>query len=139
MKKIYIVLVLIFLIIVVILSVLRKPKTPSSVETTPAPTTILPTKIIISPSPTPTLIPIAPFTGVLDVTIPQSTIDVVKQEQSLRKKTPVEEMYFTIAFDYAEDKFVVILKEPKTVSLEEFKKWRTANFNLIPEDRFTIK
>ena len=120
------------------LVVLKKPKSPT-IPSSITPTSLFPTKIIISPSPTPTLIPIAPFTGVLDVTIPQSTIDLVQQEQSLRKKTPVEEMYFTITFDYSEDKFIVTLKEPKTISQEEFKKWKSVNYQLISENRFLIR
>lgn len=137
MKKIYIALFLIFLTVVVILTVLKKSKPPLPSSITP--TSIYPTKIVISPPPTPTLIPVAPFTGVLEETLPQPTVDMIQQKQNLRQKTPLETGYFTITFDYGEDKFVVELKEPKEETKLKFEEWKTINYPAIPSDRFTIK
>jgi hypothetical protein len=75
----------------------------------------------------------------MEITLPQPTVDMIQQKQNLRLKTPLEEMYFTITFDYGEDKFIVDLKEPKEVSQKEFNQWLSTNYPLIPTDRFIIK
>ena len=137
-KKIYIILTLVLMLVIVLIYLLSRPK-PPTIPSSITPTSLYPTKIIISPSPTPTLIPIAPFTGVLDVTLPPALLDLTKQRQDLRNKTPLKEELFTITYDYGEDKFVVDLKEPKAENKLKFEAWKTINYPAIPLDRFQIQ
>jgi len=138
-KKIYLILLPILLIIILffLFFSIRKTKLPTTVV--PSPTSIYPTKFVVAPSPTPTLIPPASFTGVLEETLPPATLDLSNQRRELRKKTPLVETYFTVTFDYGEDKFLVALKEPKDQSKIEFEKWRIVNYQAIPPDHFIIK
>ncbi len=86
----------------------------------------------------PTQIP-PQFTGALDVTIPQPTIDASNQKQDLRRKTPYQSDAFDITFDYANDLFVVTLQDPKNSNRINFDAWVKQNYPLIPISNFTFK
>jgi len=106
---------------------------------TPAEKVVLPTKII--PKTTvisPTLIPPQTDTGAREVELPQGVKDLATQKQELRKATPLQLTGFIISFDYAEDKFIVNLQEPKVDTRISFETWLKANYPEIPLDRFEI-
>lgn len=89
---------------------------------------------------TPTLIPVDPFTGVRqEEQTSKEESDLATQKRELRKKTPLSEAYFSLAFDYSADMFVVTLKEPKNSSKALFTQWLKSNYPLIPLDRFEFK
>jgi len=99
-------------------------------------------------NPSPTLIGIAPenqptieatSTGALLGDIPQELVDLTTQKKELRDKVPLKEDKFTIAFDFIADKFVVLLKDPKTETRSIFETWLQNNYPAIPLDRFTFK
>lgn len=81
----------------------------------------------------------ATSTGVLEEKLPKNLQDLSDQKQALKLIMPLSETYFSITFDYGEDKFIVELKEPKTDSEIKFKEWLTSNYPAIPLDRFMIK
>jgi len=78
------------------------------------------------------------FTGVQEETLPKETSDLITQKQALKKKLPIQETSFTISFNYNNDSFVVVLKEPKAESQESFEQWRSSNYPAIPANRFII-
>lgn len=88
----------------------------------------------------PTLIPVNPFTGVADhQDIPKEETDLATQKRDLRRKTPLTESAFSLAFDYADDMFVVTLNDPRETSKTAFNQWLKANYPLIPLDRFGFR
>jgi hypothetical protein len=92
----------------------------------------------ITPVSQPTLIP-PDFTGALVGDIPKEVEDLSQQKRTLRGKVPLTEKAFKIDFDYSEDKFTVILNEPKERSKIEFVNWLKNNYPAIPLDRFIFK
>jgi len=98
-----------------------------------------PTTIEVRTTIPPTEIPAATRTGALEEQLPKEVLDLATQKQSLKSKLPLSNPFFTITFNYAEDKFVVTLKEPKTDAKTNFTNWLKANYTAIPEDRFTFK
>jgi len=95
---------------------------------------------LTSPVTNPTLIPVVPFTGVgEDQNIsPEETL-LATQKQTLRKLMPLDEAGFSLSFDYANDTFQVLLKDPKDSSLSLFNQWLKTNYPALPLDRFSIK
>lgn len=88
---------------------------------------------------TPTLVPVRPFTGVTDPQIPKEANDLAIQKQALVDKMPFSHPFFTIAFDFSQDKFTVTLKDPKQTSRAAFESWLKDNYPNIPLDRFILK
>ncbi len=90
----------------------------------------------ISPSPFPLLQPTS--TGANDVSIPPEQKDLITQKMALRQKIPLTFGNFQITYDYAQDKFIVTLSEPKTSTRQLFLQWLKNNYPAIPLDRFSI-
>lgn len=145
--------VALFIIVLVVLLIPKKttPNQPSRLPTnSPLPTVVPLVTSQASSKPSassslgrmsvsPTLIP-AGFTGAdVDQHIPQAETDLSVQKNDLRKKTPLTQPNFTITFDYANDLFLVTLKDPKDASKTEFQQWLQANYSNIPLDRFEFK
>ncbi|GIW64256.1 MAG: hypothetical protein KatS3mg092_0189 [Patescibacteria group bacterium] len=128
-----------FLIFLVILSV--KPKTPSQ----PNQTSINPTQEIkinnaqeqkvITPQPT---IPPQDFTGVKEEELPKEIKDYSEQKLDLMKKLPLKMPYFTIDFDYVEDKFTVTYSDSPT-SKQIFFSWLSQNYPALKMEDFEEK
>jgi len=112
------------------------PSSDTGDEFQPSPTSI---EVRTTIPPDPTEIPAASRTGALEEQLPKEVLDLATQKQSLKSKLPVTNTYFTITFDYAEDKFTVTLKEPKTDAKTNFTNWLKANYPAITEDRFVFK
>lgn len=102
---------------------------PTSVEANPSPITINPTPITIH----------SDFTGAIDDELPQQVIDLAAQKKDLRQKTPLGLSTFIIDFDYAEDKFIVTLKDPKDQAQKDFENWRTANYPGLGTEQFLVR
>jgi hypothetical protein len=106
-----------------------------------SPVTNFPTPTLVEinpPSPNPT-ISVSDFTGVLEVTIPQPTVDAANQKRSLRDKLPLTLSTFSIDFDYREDKFIVTLNEPKDAARTEFDNWLKSNYPAVNINQFNFK
>ena len=81
----------------------------------------------------------ADFTGVAEEELPKQIIDLAAQKKELRQKIPLDLSTFTIDFDYSEDKFIVILKDPKDQAQKEFNSWRLTNYSGLGTDQFLLK
>ena len=79
------------------------------------------------------------FTGVEDEPIPQEVIDLDAQKKDLIGKMPLDFSAFKISFSYAEDKFMVTLREPKDQSQKEFEIWRVGKYPAIGAGQFLLK
>jgi len=88
--------------------------------------------------PSPTIKP-ADFTGVKEEEMSPETAKISLQKQDLRSKLPLNLSTFSIGFDYAEDKFVVTLKDPKDQSRTEFENWRKANYAALVITQFNFR
>ena len=141
------------MIVIILFIPQTKKQTPSQPKPTklPLPTLIEPKQPLElnitpheepqGPDTFPTLPPLAPtFTGGLEKqNIPQEETDLAVQKRELRQKTPLSEDSFTITFDYANDIFIVTLKEPKDINKKDFDLWLNTNYPNIPLDRFGFK
>lgn len=137
-KKYILIALIVFVVIILAVVFFSLPKPKSSTVPSPSPTSAIPTKFIVSPSISPTLIPPGAFTGVKEETLPAAVLDLTAQKQDLRKRSPLTEIFGTINFDYGQDKFTVSLKSPKKENRSEFEKWKNSNYPGIPLDRFII-
>lgn len=81
----------------------------------------------------------ADFTGVAEEELPPQVLDTSLQKKDLRQQTPLDLSAFTIDFDYNQDKFMVILKDPKDQARQEFENWRSANYPGLSSDQFLLK
>jgi len=81
----------------------------------------------------------AQFTGVSEETLPEDIAPFVGEKQSLRQKVPFDTGLFKIDFDYEQDKFTVILNDPKADNLKQFEEWKKNNYPNIPTDQFIFK
>jgi len=104
----------------------------------PTPTIVETNSSAINNFPTPTLAP-ADFTGVADEVIPQDIVDSSTQKQELRSKVPFDTGLFQIDFDYAEDKFIVTLNEPKSENRRQFDQWLKENYSLLNINQFNFR
>lgn len=128
-----------FLIFLVILSF--KPKTPSQ----PNQISITPIQRIkinnnqeqtrIAPQPT---IPPQDFTGVKEEELPKEIKDYSDQKLDLMKKLPLKMPYFTIDFDYVEDKFTITYSDSPT-SKQLFSSWLSQNYPALTMKDFEEK
>jgi len=127
---------ILLLLLAVIFFLLKGKPTETRIEE-PKQTNPSPTLIKIAPENQPTIE--ATSTGALLGDIPQELIDLTTQKKELRDKVPLKEDKFTIAFDFVADKFIVLLKDPKTETRLIFETWLKNNYPAIPLDRFTFK
>jgi hypothetical protein len=135
------VIVIILMIVSVIVGTLKKRPV---VYITPTPAIGVSPAIQITESPTypPTpAVTLAPQkqTGAMDDAPPQTELDLAAQKNTLRKLCPFKQPSFSIDFDYATDKFVVTLADPKIQSQDEFDAWLKSAYPAIPADRFLFK
>ena len=66
-------------------------------------------------------------------------MDAALQKQDLRNKTLFDTGLFQIDFDYGEDKFVVILAEPKGENRQQFNQWLKDNYPSLNVNQFNFK
>ncbi len=78
-------------------------------------------------------------TGAIIEALPSEVVNAVAQERNLRKKTPFKEAEFSVEFDPANDKFIVILTEPKDKNKFAFVNWLKNNYPLVSLNRFILK
>ena len=140
--KLYYVIPLVFLVILIVIVLLipsNKQPIKKTGNTGLQPTILFPTQIIIDKtSPIPTIA--TTFTGAIkEQNIPKEQVDLATQKKELRKKTPLKQDAFTVTFDFASDKFVVTLNDPKDTSRTIFEAWLKTNYSGLPLDRFTFK
>ncbi len=105
----------------------------------------LPTPTIVDAVPQGGIADISPtiqitgFTGVREEELSAEIVSQVNEKQSLRYETPLALSTFSIDFDYGEDKFIVVLNDPKNQSLSEFEDWKRNNYPAIPSDQFIFR
>ena len=90
------------------------------------------------PITSPTIIP-EDFTGVMDEIVPDSEIEQVNQERTLRRTLPYTGATFIVSYDNYDDIFYVQLKEPVANAQADFTIWRNANASALPESRFQFR
>lgn len=115
---------------------------PPTINNFPTPTLVEvnrpPVTNPLTTSLSPTIEP-ADFTGVKEEELPQEIKNISLQKQDLRSKLPLNLSTFSIDFDYAEDKFVVTLNDPKDQARTEFENWRKANYPALVTSQFNFK
>lgn len=79
------------------------------------------------------------FTGVKEEELPKNIKDYSDQKLSLLKKLPLKMSYFTIDFDYVEDKFTISYNEPKSTSKNMFSSWLSQNYPALKIEDFVEK
>lgn len=101
--------------------------------------------------PTPTLIEInntsvqppivetADSTGVFEEELPPDVLNLSIQKQSLRNNIPLDTGLFQIDFDYAEDKFIVTLADPKAENNQQFSQWLKDNYPALSINQFNFR
>jgi len=130
---------LLLILIFIIIFPFGKKQTPNNLQPTiylPTPTSV---KINFPSEKQQLTITPADFTGVAEITIPQPTIDAANLKRSLRQKMPLTLSTFSLDFDYGEDKFIVVLNEPKDQSKKDFESWRTTNYPGIEINQFNFQ
>lgn len=123
--------VLLILIIVIPFS----KKSSSSLRPTPY-TLLSPTPYTLPPTP---LNVSADSTGVAEEELPQEVVDASYQKQDLRNQLPISLSSFSIDFNYAEDKFIVTLNDPKGQSRNEFNQWKNNTYPGIEVSQFNFQ
>lgn len=144
--RLYLVPAIIFLIIILVVLMIPFGNKKNSVQNViptsiPLPTGKKPTPLISkipTNGPTPTLIPFRFTGGDLTKDIPPDVKLFSQQKTDLRKKTPLEQPFGTISFDYENDKFILTLKEPKDQSQTAFETWLQQTYSAIPTSQFSI-
>lgn len=142
--KMYFILALAFGILLILILIFtyinqKKQETKPPYES-PTPTSITsPSNFVPADRLTPTLIHPTGFTGVYEEELPPDIKALSEQKQALKREVPVNKELFTLDFNYAEDKFTVVLKEPKDQSKTSFTEWLKTNYPAIPLNRFIIK
>lgn len=124
--------VLLILVIVIPFSKKTIINNQSSTTNFPTPTSV---EINLSQS---NLAP-ADSTGVAEEELPAVVVDASTQKQNLRGQLPMTLSSFSINFNYAEDRFVVTLNDPKDQSRTEFDKWKNANYPAIEINQFNFQ
>jgi len=145
--KVYLAISGAFLVLIILISIVLYIKQPVNNRQQPITNFPTPTSVNLSPSinnqspNTNSLTPIATvdFTGLLEEEIPKQVIDLDAQKVELSQKTPLDLSSFTIDFNYSDDKFIVILKDPKDQTQKEFENWRTSNYPALGAGQFIIK
>lgn len=87
----------------------------------------------------PPTIPPQDFTGVKEEELPKDIKDYSNQKLSLMKKLPIKTSYFSIDFDYVEDKFTISYQEPKPTSKDIFSSWLSQNYPALKVEDFLEK
>lgn len=130
------------LILLIVLIIPMGKKNTGEQSIIPTPTAFPTAKIsIISPTngPTPTLIPLR-FTGAdLSQDLPSDVKLLSEQKTELRRKTPLDLSFGVISFDYENDKFNLILKDPKDQSKTTFNTWLKQTYPALPAEQFAIQ
>jgi hypothetical protein len=137
---VYVGLILILVVLVILVSIISLPQTKKPNNQLPI-TNIPISKIPITNNQsqiTPTISYPAPTgTGGMEI-IPKAVEDIATQKQNLKKILPLQQANFKITFNYATDKFIVALTEPKNSSKLIFFAWLKNNYSLIPISKFTF-
>jgi len=129
-------------LVVLLILILIIPFSKKSTNNNPSPSTNFPTPTSVQTNSTDltnsTSIP-ADFTGVAEEELPQAVVDAAYQKQDLRKQLPIILTSFKIDFNYAEDKFIVTLNEPKDQSRNEFNLWKNNIYPGIEMNQFNFQ
>lgn len=128
-----------FLIFLVILSF--KPKTSSQqnqISITPIQRIKITTNHEQTEITQPPTIPPQDFTGVKEEELPKEIKDYSDQKLDLMKKLPLKMPYFTIDFDYVEDKFTITYSDSST-SKQLFSSWLSQNYPALKIEDFKEK
>jgi hypothetical protein len=133
---VYVGLILILVVLVILVSIISLPQSKKfniSPSIKPIPTISNHLQPIITITKPPLLSPTG--TGASEE-IPKAVEDAATQKQNLKKILPLQQANFKITFDYANDKFIVALTEPKNSSKLIFFAWLKNNYPLISISKF---
>ncbi|KKQ23226.1 MAG: hypothetical protein US40_C0016G0014 [Candidatus Roizmanbacteria bacterium GW2011_GWC2_37_13] len=132
--------VLIILFLIVTFVPFGKKSTSNQPPTTnfPTPTSVEINQIPDTSNQSP-MVESVDFTGAAEEELPPEVMDAALQKQDLRNKTLFDTGLFQIDFDYGEDKFVVILAEPKGENRQQFNQWLKDNYPSLNVNQFNFK
>ncbi len=131
---------LIFLFVTsTLLNIQQKRQSTTTSKTTYNSTNYLtPAKKTEIATPYPTIEP-ADFTGVKEEELPKDIKDYSDQKLSLLEKIPLKLAYFTIDFDYVDDKFTIKYNEPINNAKQIFSSWLLKNYPALKISDFIEK
>ncbi|MGB9883065.1 MAG: hypothetical protein ACPLRN_00925 [Microgenomates group bacterium] len=122
-----------------LLNMQQKKQSTNTVNNTSNSTNYLtPVKKTEISTPYPTIEP-KDFTGVKEEELPKDVKDYSDQKLSLLKKIPLKLAYFTIDFDYVEDKFTIKYQEPINTAKQLFASWLSQNYPALKISDFIEK
>lgn len=136
--KLYIIPATVLLIVVFIALIFPMGNKKNTIQNIIPTLVPLPTGIKPLNNPTPTLIPLQFTGGDLSKDIPPDVKLFSQQKTELRRKTPLEQSFGTISFDYENDGFTLTLVEPKGQSQIVFETWLQQTYSAIPTSQFSI-
>ncbi len=108
----------------------------------PSPTVAEPTSVIVEPSPT--WVPLSDIDPTV-AAIPtqqtggEATVSLTTREQAfsdLAQKVPLDFTDFTVGFNYAEDKFSILIFSDS--GMEKYAKWRKQEAPSLTDDLFIV-
>ena len=143
-KKIVIILSLVMIILIIVLYILSRTYMQRKIVTTvvPSPTVAVPTSVVVEPSPT--WVPLSdvdPTVAAIPIqqTGGEPAVSLTTKEQAfsdLSFKIPLDFTDFTVGFDYAEDKFAVLIFSDS--GMEKYSKWRKEEVPSMSDDQFMV-
>lgn len=81
-----------------------------------------------------------PFTGAsLDLEFTDTELAEINEERELRHSAPYDGINFMIEYNDYEDRFFVLLYEPKSQTQEQFQQWKDLTFPNIKQERFIFQ
>lgn len=143
-KKILIILSLVMIILIIVLYILSRIYMQQKSITTvaPSPTVVVPTSVVVEPSPT--WIPLSDIDPTVAAIPIQQTggepaVSLTSREQAfsdLSFKIPLDFTDFTVGFDYAEDKFTILIFSEQGIG--KYAKWRKDAVPSMTDDQFIV-
>lgn len=135
---------IVMIILVLVLYILSRIYMQQKIVTTvvPSPTGAVPTSVPIEPSPTwVPLNDIDPTVAAIpsQQTGGELTVSLTTREQAfsdLSFKIPLDFTDFTVGFDYAEDKFSILIFSEQ--GMEKYAKWRKQEVPSMTDDQFMV-
>lgn len=143
-KKVLVIMSIVMIILVLVLYILSRiyMQRTTVKPAVPTPSVAVPTSMIIEPSPT--WVPLSDIDPTVAAIPIQQTggevkISLTTREQAfsdLSFKIPLDFTDFTVGFDYAEDKFSILIFSDQ--GMEKYTKWRKDAVPSMTDDQFIV-
>lgn len=143
-KKVLVIMSIVMIILVLVLYILSRVymQRYTTANTEPSPTIPMPTSVVVEPSPT--WIPLSDIDPTVAAIPIQQTggepaVSLTSREQAfsdLSFKIPLDFTDFTVGFDYAEDKFTILIFSEQGIG--KYAKWRKDAVPSMTDDQFIV-